>query len=291
LIGGRVTTKRKAGLGRGLEALIPTEPDSGDHPTYLELPVDAIKPNPDQPRSRFDDETLAELAASITEVGVLQPIVVSRDQDGTLYLIAGERRWRAARKAGLVTIPAVVRGATGETTLAEALVENVQRQDLTPLEEAHAYKQLLENTGMSQEQVAERVGKSRPAVSNTLRLLQLPGTVQRMIDNGALSAGHARALIGLEDEKYAVYLAEKASSEGWSVRQVEDAVRDRRDMGRPQPATTVRQVRPVEIIELEKRLSDKLGSKVKINYRNQKGKVEIKFASLEDLERIYRTLS
>jgi len=286
-----VTTKRKAGLGRGLEALIPTEPDSGDQPTYLEVPVDEIKPNPDQPRSRFDDEALAELAASITEVGVLQPIVVSRDQDGTLYLIAGERRWRAARKAGLVTIPAVVRGATGETTLVEALVENVQRQDLTPLEEAHAYKQLLENTGMSQEQVAERVGKSRSAVSNTLRLLQLPGTVQRMIDNGALSAGHARALIGLEDEKYAVYLAEKASSEGWSVRQVEDAVRDRREMGRPQPATTVRQVRPVEIIELEKRLSDKLGSKVKINYRNQKGKVEIKFTSLEDLERIYRTLS
>ena len=291
MIGGRVTTKRKAGLGRGLEALIPTEPDSGDQPTYLEVPVDEIKPNPDQPRSRFDDEALAELAASITEVGVLQPIVVSRDQDGTLYLIAGERRWRAARKAGLVTIPAVVRGATGETTLVEALVENVQRQDLTPLEEAHAYKQLLENTGMSQEQVAERVGKSRSAVSNTLRLLQLPGTVQRMIDNGALSAGHARALIGLEDEKYAVYLAEKASSEGWSVRQVEDAVRDRREMGRPQPATTVRQVRPVEIIELEKRLSDKLGSKVKINYRNQKGKVEIKFTSLEDLERIYRTLS
>jgi len=286
-----VTTKRKAGLGRGLEALIPTEPDSGDQPTYLEVPVDEIKPNPDQPRSRFDDEALAELAASITEVGVLQPIVVSRDQDGTLYLIAGERRWRAARRAGLVTIPAVVRGATGETTLVEALVENVQRQDLTPLEEAHAYKQLLENTGMSQEQVAERVGKSRSAVSNTLRLLQLPGTVQRMIDNGALSAGHARALIGLEDEKYAVYLAEKASSEGWSVRQVEDAVRDRREMGRPQPATTVRQVRPVEIIELEKRLSDKLGSKVKINYRNQKGKVEIKFTSLEDLERIYRTLS
>lgn len=286
-----MTTKRKPGLGRGLEALIPTEPDSGDQQTYLEVPVDGIKPNPDQPRSRFDDEALAELAASITEVGVLQPIVVSRDEDGALYLIAGERRWRAARKAGLVTIPAVVRGATGRTTLVEALVENVQRQDLTPLEEAHAYKQLLENTGMSQEQVAERVGKSRPAVSNTLRLLQLPGTVQRMIDNGALSAGHARALIGLEDEKYAVYLAEKASSEGWSVRQIEDAVRDRREMGRPQPATTVRQVRPVEIIELEKRLSDKLGSKVKINYRNQKGKVEIKFASLEDLERIYRTLS
>jgi ParB family chromosome partitioning protein len=286
-----VTAKRKPGLGRGLEALIPTDPESADHPTYIEVPVDSIKPNPDQPRSRFDDDTLNELAASITEVGVLQPIVVSRDEDGSLYLIAGERRWRAARKVGLTTIPAVVRGATGDTTLVEALIENVQRQDLTPLEEAHAYKQLLENTGMNQDQVAERVGKSRPAVSNTLRLLQLPGPVQRMIDSGSLRAGHARALLGLEDEKYAVYLAEKASREGWSVRQIEDAVRDRRERGQPGTARKVKELRPVEIIELEKRLSERLGSRVKINYRNQKGRVEIRFGSLEDLERIYRTLS
>lgn len=286
-----MTARKKAGLGRGLEALIPTEPDSVDHPTYLDVPIDNIRPNPDQPRSRFDDEALAELAASITEVGVLQPIVVSRADDGTLYLIAGERRWRAARKAGLVTIPAVVRGATGDTTLVEALVENVQRQDLTPLEEAHAYKQLLENTGMSQDEVAKRVGKSRPAVSNTLRLLQLPGPVQRMVDSGALSAGHARALLGLQDEKYAVYLAEKSSRDGWSVRQIEDAVRSRREADEPLVSRSVKELRPVEIIELEKRLGDRLGSKVKISYRNQKGKVEIKFGSLEDLERIYRTLS
>jgi ParB family chromosome partitioning protein len=286
-----VTTRRKAGLGRGLEALIPTAPEQGDESTYMEVPVDGIKPNPDQPRSRFDDETLEELAASIVSVGVLQPVVLSRAEDGTLYLIAGERRWRAARRAGLATIPAVIRGATGETTLVEALIENLQRQDLTPLEEAHAYKQLLENTGMSQDAVAERVGKSRPAVSNTLRLLQLPGTVQRMIDNGSLSAGHARPLLGLEDEKYAIYLAEKASHEGWSVRQMEEAVRARKEKGLPPAATTVRMVRPVEIIELEKRLSDRLGSKVKITYRNEKGKVEIRFGSLEDLERIYRTMS
>lgn len=286
-----MTAKRRAGLGRGLEALIPTDNDTSDQTTYLEIPVDGIKPNPDQPRSRFDDDSLAELAASIEEVGVLQPVVVSRDEDGTLYLIAGERRWRAARKAGLSTIPAVVRGATGDTTLVEALVENVQRQDLTPLEEAHAYKQLLENTGMNQEQVATRVGKSRSAVSNTLRLLQLPAAVQRMIDSGALSAGHARALVGLEDEKYAVYLAERAVNEGLSVRQVEDAVRDRKAVDDPPAATKVRQIRPVEIIELEKRLADRLGSKVKIDYRNERGKVEIRFASLEDLERIYRILS
>lgn len=286
-----MTAKRKAGLGRGLEALIPTETDTGDQPTYLEVPVDGIKPNPDQPRSRFDDGALEELADSIKEVGVLQPVVVSQDEDGALYLIAGERRWRAARRAGLITIPAVVRGATGDTTLVEALVENLQRQDLTPLEEAHAYRQLLENTGMNQDKVAERVGKSRPAISNTLRLLQLPGAVQRMVDNGRLSAGHARALVGLEDERYAVHLAERASDDGWSVRQIEEAVRDRREMGQPKAAKTVREVRPVEIIELEKRLGERLGSKVKISYRNQKGKVEIRFGSLEDLERIYRALS
>jgi ParB family chromosome partitioning protein len=286
-----VTTKRKPGLGRGLEALIPTETANSAQTNYLDIPVDDIRPNPDQPRSRFDEELLDELAASITEVGVLQPVVVSRDDEGQHYLIAGERRWRAARKAGLTTIPAVVRGATGRSTLVEALVENVQRQDLTPLEEAHAYRQLLENTGMSQEQVAERVGKSRPAVSNTLRLLQLPGPVQAMIDNGTLSAGHARALLGLEDAKYSVYLAEKAAGEGWSVRQVEDAVRERRAIEEPTVSRTVTQVRPVEIIELEKRLSDRLGSRVKIEYKNKKGKVEIRFASLEDLERIYRILS
>lgn len=286
-----MTAKRRAGLGRGLEALIPTESDTGDQPTYLEVPVDGIKPNPDQPRSRFDDESLSELAASIEEVGVLQPVVLSRDDDGNLFLIAGERRWRAARQAGLNTIPAVVRGATGDTTLVEALVENVQRQDLTPLEEAHAYKQLLENTGMNQEQVATRVGKSRSAVSNTLRLLQLPAAIQRLIDTGALSAGHARALVGLEDEKYAVYMAERAANEGLSVRQVEDAVRDRKAMDDPPASAKVRQIRPVEIIELEKRLADRLGSRVKIDYRNEKGKVEIRFGSLEDLERIYRILS
>ncbi|HEY7824599.1 MAG TPA: ParB/RepB/Spo0J family partition protein, partial [Acidimicrobiia bacterium] len=257
-----MTAKRKAGLGRGLEALIPTESEGSDQTTYLEVPVDGIKPNPDQPRSRFDDESLAELAASIEEVGVLQPVVLSRSDDGALYLVAGERRWRAARQAGLTTIPAVVRGASGETTLIEALVENLQRQDLTPLEEAHAYKQLLEETGMNQDRVAERVGKSRPAVSNALRLLQLPGAVQRMIDAGSLSAGHARALVGLDDEKYAIYLAEKVVKDGWSVRLLEDAVRDRREMGKPKASRTVREVRPVEIIELEKRLSDRLGSKV-----------------------------
>lgn len=281
---------RKAGLGRGLDALIPSEAREVEQAEFLRVSVDDIRPNPDQPRSRFDDESLAELAASLKEVGVLQPIVVTAADDGYV-LIAGERRWRAAKQAGLVSIPAVVRGADGDSTLVEALVENVQRRDLTPLEEAHAYKQLLEDYGMTQEQVAARVGKSRPAVSNTLRLLQLPGPIQTMVDAGALSAGHARSLVGLEDAKYAIHLAEKASAEGWSVRQIEDAVRDRRGMEAPAKPAKVKQLRPVEIIELEKRLGDHLGAKVKIVYTNERGRVEIRFGSLQELERIYRVIS
>lgn len=282
---------RKAGLGRGLEALIPTEAENGDGPEFLQVAIDEIQANPEQPRSRFEDEALQELAASIKEVGILQPIVVTEGVTGYV-LIAGERRWRAARQAGLKTIPAVVRGTAGESTLVESLVENVQRQDLTPLEEAHAYRQLLEDYGMSQDQVAQKVGKSRPAVSNTLRLLQLPGPIQTMVDAGHLSAGAARALLGLDDEKYATYLAEKAVNEGWSVRRVEDAVRLRLEMESPRPTASkaVRQLRPVEIIELENRLSEHLDTNVKIDYRNEKGKVEIRFASLEDLERIYRII-
>ena len=282
---------RKAGLGRGLDALIPSEPGETDQPEFLRVPVDEIRPNPDQPRSRFDDDSLAELAASFKEVGVLQPIVVTRVDDGYV-LIAGERRWRAAKQAGIDSIPAVVRGADGDSTLVEALVENVQRRDLTPLEEAHAYKQLLEDYGMTQDQVADRVGKSRPTVSNTLRLLQLPGPIQTMIDSGALSAGHARCLIGLDDRRYAIYLAEKASGEGWSVRQLEDAVRSRREMETaPSAPPRVKQLRPVEIIELEKRLGEHLGAAVKISYARERGRVEIKFGSLEELERIYRIIS
>lgn len=281
---------RKAGLGRGLEALIPTVA-SGETPEFLQLRVDEIEPNPQQPRSRFDEERLDELSASIVEVGVLQPVIVTSGEEGYV-LIAGERRWRAAQRAGLETIPAVVRETAADSTLVEALVENVQRQDLTPLEEAHAYRQLLENYGMTQDQVADRVGKSRPAVSNTLRLLQLPGPVQTMVDSGALTAGHARALLGLDDKKYAIHLAEKAASEGWSVRQVEDAVRTRREMEDPADAKPgVRQLRPVELIELEKRLGDHLDAQVKISYRNEKGKVEIRFGSIAELERIYRVIS
>ena len=284
-----MSTRRKAGLGRGLEALIPTDSPEGPD-DFVHVEVDHIQPNPDQPRARFKDESIEELAASIRELGVLQPIVVHRDAD-RYVLVAGERRWRAAQRAGLETIPAVIREVSPDGSLIEALVENIQREDLSPLEEAHAYRAILENTGMNQDALAKKVGKSRSTVSNSIRLLQLPGPIQTMIDAGALAAGHARALLGLDDEKHAVYLADRAVKEGWSVRQVEDAVRTRREMENPPVSSSVRQVRPVQIIELEKRLAEKLASDVKIKYRNAKGKVEIKFASLEDLERIYKTLA
>jgi ParB family transcriptional regulator, chromosome partitioning protein len=279
-------TVRRTGLGRGLESLIPIDPTPSESEGFRQIPIDQIKVNPDQPRSRFDDESLEEMANSMKEVGILQPIVVTGADDGYV-LIAGERRWRAAKRAGLGVIPAVIREATGKPTLVEALIENVQRQDLTPLEEAHAYQQLLENYGMTQEQVAGRVGKSRPTIANTLRLLQLPIEVQEMVDAGELSAGHARALVGMEDVAYATHLARRSVDEGWSVRQMEDAVRMRKGERRNSP-TGVRQLRPAEIIELEKRLTDHLGAPVKISYRNEKGKMEIRFGSLGELERLYR---
>jgi ParB family chromosome partitioning protein len=253
------------------------------------VPVEAIVANPDQPRTHFDDDTLEELAASMREVGVLQPIVVTETGDG-FVLIAGERRWRAAKRAGMTAVPAVVREATGTSTLVEALVENVQRQDLSPLEEANAYRHLLENYGMTQDEVADRVGKSRPTVSNTLRLLQLPPAIQALVDNGELSAGHVRPLVGMEDVAYATHLAERAVAEGWSVRQMEEAARTRKAL-ESKSSTRVRALRPVEIIELEKRLGERLGAPVKIDYRNEKGKLEIRFGSLEDLERIYRSFT
>ena len=280
-----MATKR-AGLGRGLEALIPSAAESVGSESFQILPVESVSPNPDQPRTHFDDEGLEELAASIREVGVLQPVLVTATPSG-FQLIAGERRWRAARRAGLKEIPALVRQTEG-STLAEALIENLQRQDLTPIEEASAYRELTDGHGLTQEAIAERVGKSRPSVANALRLLTLPEQVRQMVDDGTLSAGHARALVGLDDSKYAIHLARRAADGGWSVRQLEEAVKLRRGQIAPRSGR-VTEIRPVEIIELERRLADRFGTKVKINYRKEKGKVEISFKSLSELERLYRS--
>jgi len=279
---------RKGGLGRGLDSLLPVErPTNG----FANIPIDQIRPNPQQPRQTFDDQALESLAASIREVGLLQPIVVRPDEDGYV-LIAGERRCRAAEIAGLDDIPALIRAEDIDeaTSLADALIENVQREDLSPLEEAGAYQQLLADFGLTHEEVAGRVGKSRSAVTNTLRLLQLPTRIQGMVGRGELSAGHARALLGLEDTAYAIHIAERVVAEGWSVRQVEDAVKSRAGHTVPR-RTSIPRPRPAAIIELEDRLGERLGTAVKIDHGKRGGKVSIKYSSLDDLERIYRLLN
>jgi len=207
-----------------------------------------------------------------------------------LVAIDLERRWRAARQAGLTEVPAVIRTVDDERLLTEALIENLQREDLTPLEEGAAYKSLLEEYGLTHEQVADRVGKSRSAVTNAIRLLGLPAKIQALLETGDLRQGHARALLGLEDRTYAVHIAQRAVDEGWSVRQVEDAVRQRQESPSEPQRAVVKEVRPVEIIELEQRLTEALGTKVSIDYRKKKGRVHINFASLDELERIYRTI-
>ncbi len=278
-------SQRKAGLGRGLEALIPI---SG-HGEFAHIAVSDISPNPNQPRALFEDEALAALAESIATIGLLQPIVVTESPEGGYVLIAGERRWRAAKRAGLSEIPAVIRGVEDTGSLTEALIENLQREDLTPLEEAAAYQQLLTEQSMTHEEIGAKVGKSRSAITNTVRLLQLPATIQGMLERGEITAGHARALLGIDDRAYAEHIAARVVEEGWSVRQVEDAARLRRDLEEePAAKPRVQQVRPVEIIELEQRLTEQLGTKVKIAYRDQKGKLEISFTSLDDLENLYR---
>ncbi len=278
---------RKGGLGRGLDALIPQ-----DHPVegFAEVSLTEIDPNPKQPRTEFDQTGLDSLAASIAAVGVLQPIVV-RVEGNRYVLVAGERRLRAAKQAGLSTIPAVIRSATDDVSnLTEALVENLQREDLSVLEEAAAFQELMEEYGMTHEQVAEQVGRSRSAVTNTVRLLQLPPAIQAMLVSGVLTAGHARALLGSEDEAYAIHVAERAAAEGWTVRRVEETMRLRDARGRIGEGVVVRTMRPAAIIELEEKLEEKLGTKVKIDYRGKGGRITIRYATSEDLERIYRHL-
>ena len=219
---------RSSGLGKGLGALIPADAAAaaaGDVARLEEVPVGSILPNPHQPRVHFDEESLAELSASIREIGVLQPVLVRPLDDGTYQLVAGERRWRAARRAGLQLIPAIVRHADDLATVERALVENLHRADLTPLEEAAAFQQLSEDFGLTHEQIAQRVGKSRSAITNTLRLMSLPAAVQHLLADGRLTAGHAKALLGCPDRTMQEQLARTCSAENWSVRMLEEAVR------------------------------------------------------------------
>ncbi len=282
---------RKGGLGKGLGALIPPGAAEGlGAGGYQELPVATIRANRYQPREHFGEEQLSALADSIREVGVLQPVLVRPADDG-YELIAGERRWRAARRVGLQTIPALIRTTDDASALEHALVENVHRADLNALEEAAAYQQLIEDFGLTHEQVAARVGRSRVAITNTLRLLQLPPAIQKMIQEDTLKGGHARALLGTPDRAFQEQLARRVVNEGLSVRAVEDAVRAHTGDAKRAPSTAPGQLRPPGLLELEELLGDYLETRVKITVGGKQGKITVDFADLADLERLYRVVT
>jgi len=306
-------TERRGGLGRGLAALIPSGPpvppadaesrsetlgsqaDQGEPrgdvagAVYQEVPIDAIVPNSRQPRQVFDEESLAELEHSIRAFGLMQPIVVRATGTSHYELVMGERRWRAAQQAGLARIPAIVRHTADDAMLRDALLENIHRVQLNPLEEASAYQQLLEEFDVTHEQLASRIGRSRPVITNTIRLLRLPVAVQRRLAAGVLSAGHARALLSLEEADAQEELAGRIVAEGMSVRATEEAVTLAR--GAPGAGGPVRPVprRPLQAPGLQglaERLSDGFDTRVKIDLGRRKGRIVIEFGSVDDLERI-----
>ena len=291
---------RRGGLGKGLGALIPpgTEFATAERGGLEMLPVASVRPNRYQPREHFDEAALSSLAESIRAVGVLQPVLVRPLGDGEYELVAGERRWRAARRVGLQTIPALVHDTDDAAALEHALVENLHRDDLNALEEAAAYQQLIEDFELTHDEVAARVGRSRATVSNTLRLLQLPPSIQRALQERQLSMGHARALLGTPDRAFQEKLAKRAISDDLSVRAVEEAIREH-ETGDSSPAPHAdpdtstesrRRLRPPGLVELEELLGDRLDTRVKISMGAARGKVVVEFSTLEDLERIYRVI-
>jgi ParB family transcriptional regulator, chromosome partitioning protein len=303
---------RRSGLGKGLSALIPSEATGEADSLLREIPISHIRPNVFQPRSHFDEESMSALAASIRTVGLLQPVLVRQlDSESESYeLIAGERRWRAARRAGLQTIPSLVQTANDVASLEKALVENLHREDLNALEEAAAYQQLIDEFGLTHEQVASRVGKGRATVTNTLRLLQLPAGAQRALAEGSISAGHARALLGTPDRTLQEKLVERIVDEGLTVRAVEELVRGGTELRVVPPVpetdetpgktpgnteTAARKAPPRKlpepgVLELEDLLSTYLNTRVKVDIQNRRGRLVVEFATLEDLERIYRAM-
>jgi ParB family transcriptional regulator, chromosome partitioning protein len=300
--------QQKRGLGKGLGALIPTVPlaaaadpagavfepgQHGDVGAYFdEIPVGAITPNPRQPRQVFDEEALEDLAASIQAVGLLQPVVVRKVMPGHYELVMGERRWRACELAGLSQIPAIVRETPNDDMLRNALIENLHREQLNPLEEAAAYQQLLDDFSATHEELARKVGRSRPHISNTIRLLSLPAGVQKRVAAGVLSAGHARALLAVDDLQAQEQLAHRIVAEGLSVRAVEEIValgaqafkEPRQHEPRPKPVAPA-------LKDLADRLSDAFETRVKVELGQRKGKIVVEFASLDDLERIVKTMT
>ncbi len=307
---------KRTGLGRGIGALIPTTEASAARPVDVFFPgaastavaekpdapdelvavpgarliqVDphAIVPNPRQPRTNFDADDLAELVHSVREFGVLQPVVVRDTGDGTYELIMGERRTRAAREAGLETIPAILRETSDENLLRDALLENLHRSQLNPLEEASAYQQLLEDFGITQEELAGRIGRSRPQISNTIRLLRLPVPVQQRVAAGVLSAGHARAILSLDDVEDMQRLSDKIVNEDLSVRAAESVAKSTPSVARTAPKAGARRAHLDEVAE---RLGDRLNTRVKISLSARKGQVIIDFSTIQDLNRILAEL-
>lgn len=295
---------KRSGLGKGLSSLIPADVTT-DGAVYREIDVKDVVPNRYQPREHFDEETLNALTASVAEVGVIQPIVVREKDDGGYELIAGERRWRAAKRANLPAIPALVRGADDLSSLETAVVENLHRQDLNALEEAAAYQQLIEDFSLTQDEVATRVGRSRSAVANTIRLLQLPPSVQRLVIEDQLSAGHARALLATPDRAEQERLAARIVAESLTVRQVEALLKgDDEDEGASDtpddatdpatsPSTTAGESSLPEpaVLELEELLAARLSTRVSVKLGKGPGKLVVDFADLDDLERIYRVIT
>lgn len=254
--------------------------------TYREIPIGDITPNPKQPRTVFDEEGLNELVHSVKEFGLLQPVVVRPSEEGGFELIMGERRWRASSKAGLATIPAIVRDTTDDDLLRDALLENIHRVQLNPLEEAHAYQQLLEEFGVTQNQLADRIGRSRPQVTNMLRLLKLPVNVQKRVAAGVLSSGHARALLGLDDPGAMELIANRVVAEGLSVRATEEAVTLYKRNGKPGPTRKQPAAQPQYFADSAERLSDHFDTKVTVTMGKRKGKMVVEFGDQEDFERI-----
>ncbi|HEY8476182.1 MAG TPA: ParB/RepB/Spo0J family partition protein [Chloroflexota bacterium] len=307
--------RARGGLGRGLGALIPQGPTlsmaATSYPTaqeetavgvgegdgalapvpgarFVEIPVNAISANPRQPRQIFDEEAMEELKASIREVGILQPIVVREAGQGQYELVMGERRWRAAQALELEVIPAIIRETRDDAMLRDALLENIHRVNLNPLEEAAAYQQLLEEFGVTHEELARRIGRSRPQISNTIRLLNLPPSVQRRVAAGVLSAGHARALLALEEPEQQELLAARIVAEGMSVRATEEAVALALAEGAPAKRPTVKRTRPHApgLEDLAERLSEHFETRVRVDLGRRKGRIQIEFATVDDLERI-----
>ena len=289
---------RKGGLGRGLDALIPTSviPQDITTPSGVvvadrnEIDINLISPNPKQPRTVFDEEQLAELALSIKEVGLLQPPVVRSIGNGKYQLIMGERRYRASKLAGLKSIPVIIRQTPDDQLLREALVENIHRSQLNPLEEGAAYQQLLNDFGYTHDELADRLGKSRPAITNTMRLLNLPASVQRRVAAGVLSAGHARALLSLTDEKEIEALANRIVAEGLTVRAVEEIVSTGAAKLKNGGVKRGKILAP-RLKEISDQLSDTLDTRVSVELGKQKGKIIIEFATMEDLERITKIIN